>query len=120
MNNKIMIVDDEPFIHQLYRDILEYNGYTVMAEAYDGEEAINIYRTLEERPDVLIMDHRMPRKDGVEATIRIKEMDPAVKVIFASADTSVRSTAFEAGAVDFLAKPFQIRDLMSSIQKASG
>jgi two-component system chemotaxis response regulator CheY len=111
----VLIVDDEPFIHQLYKDILEFNGYQVMAEAYDGLEAIELYTSLEPKPDVIIMDHRMPNKDGVDTTIHIKEIDPKAKIIFASADSTIRERALNAGANGFLSKPFQINELVSAL-----
>ncbi len=113
----MLIVDDEPFIHQLYKDILEFNGYEVTGEAYDGQEAIEIFSSLKKKPDVIIMDHRMPNKDGVDTTIRIKEMCPKVKIIFASADTTIRTRALDAGASEFLSKPFQINDLVSALDE---
>lgn len=111
----VLIIDDEPFIHQLYRDVLEFNGFDIIAEAFDGQEAIEVYSELVRKPDVVIMDHRMPNKDGVEATIKIKEMDPKAKIIFASADSTIKHRAMEAGAVQFLCKPFQIRDLIETL-----
>jgi two-component system chemotaxis response regulator CheY len=113
----VLIVDDEPFIHQLYKDILEFNGFDVVGEAYDGEEAIEVYGKMETKPDLIIMDHRMPVKDGVDTTIQIKKMDDDVTIIFASADSSVRSRAIEAGAKEFLCKPFQIKELVESLKK---
>lgn len=113
----VLIVDDEPFIHQLYKDILEFNGYQVMAEAYDGLEAIEIYSSLEKKPDVIIMDHRMPNKDGVDTTIQIKEINPTAKIIFASADTTIRERALDAGASGFLSKPFQINELVLALHE---
>ena len=115
----VLIVDDEPFIHQLYRDILEFNGFSVIGGAFDGDEAIEIFERLEEKPDVIIMDHRMPNKDGIDTTLSIKKMDNSVKIIFASADSSVRTRAIEAGAMEFLCKPFQIKELVESLQKFS-
>lgn len=113
----VLIVDDEPFIHQLYRDILEFNGFDILGEAFDGDEAIQIFGDLDTKPDVIIMDHRMPNKDGVETMLMIKEMDPGVKIIFASADSSIRSKALESGALEFLCKPFQINDLVNSLRE---
>jgi two-component system chemotaxis response regulator CheY len=113
----VLIVDDEPFIHQLYRDILEFNGFDVVGEAFDGDEAIEVYEKMETKPDVIIMDHRMPNKDGVDTTMHIKKMDDKVTIIFASADSSVRSRAMEAGAKEFLCKPFQIKELVESLKK---
>ncbi|MEA3558423.1 MAG: response regulator [Candidatus Thermoplasmatota archaeon] len=112
----VLIVDDEPFIHQLYRDILEFNGFNILAEAYDGDEAVEMYDKMKIRPDVIIMDHRMPNKDGVETMIQIKKMDPDVKIIFASADSSIQLRAMESGAKEFLSKPFQINELVTTLQ----
>jgi len=112
----VLIVDDEPFIHQLYKDILEMNGYNVLAEAYDGLEALELFTRLHDKPDVIIMDHRMPNKDGVDTTISIREMDPSAKIIFASADSTIKSRAIDAGALEFLSKPFQISDLMTALR----
>lgn len=117
MMTTVLIVDDEPFIHQLYRDILEFNGFSVIGEAYDGDEAIDIFTKMEKKPDVIIMDHRMPNKDGVDTTIQIMEMEPDTKIVFASADSSVRGRALEAGAKEFLCKPFQIKELVESLKK---
>ena len=113
----VLIVDDEPFIHQLYRDILEFNGFEVVGEAFDGDEAIEVYERMDNKPDVIIMDHRMPNKDGVDTTLHIKSMDSDAKIIFASADSSVRARAMEAGALEFLCKPFQIKELVESLKK---
>jgi CheY-like chemotaxis protein len=68
MTTSVLIVDDELFIVELYRDILQLRGYKVMATAFDGEEAVRRYSSSEEKPDVIIMDHRMPVMNGVEAT----------------------------------------------------
>ena len=115
----VVIVDDEPFIYQLYKDILEFNGYQVMAEAYDGLEAVEIYSSLEKKPDVIIMDHRMPNKDGVDTTLMIKEINPAAKIIFASADSTIRERALNAGANGFLSKPFQINELVTALDEVA-
>ncbi|MGA1793481.1 MAG: response regulator [Thermoplasmatota archaeon] len=92
------------------------NGYSVLGEAYDGMEAIELFSSLAEKPDIIIMDHRMPNKDGVDTTLSIKEIDPTVKIIFASADSTIRTRALDAGALEFLSKPFQINDLMSALK----
>ncbi|MFO8050341.1 MAG: response regulator [Thermoplasmatota archaeon] len=112
----VLIVDDEPFIHQLYRDILEFTGFNIVGEAYDGDEAVRVYNEMDGKPDVIIMDQRMPNQDGLETMVQIMELDPDVKVIFASADSSVRDKALEYGAIKFLCKPFQINDLVTALQ----
>ncbi|OYD15535.1 hypothetical protein CH333_05495 [candidate division WOR-3 bacterium JGI_Cruoil_03_44_89] len=116
----VMIVDDEPVLHELLRDIFELNGYEVVGDAYDGEEALRIYRTLllsYRRPDVVIMDHRMPGKDGVETAVEMLEIDRSTKILFASADESAREKALGLGAVDFILKPFEISDILVAVEK---
>ena len=57
----VFIVDDEPVLHRLYRDIFEFNGYRVLAEAYDGEEAVRMFAEMVQKPDIILMDYRMPK-----------------------------------------------------------
>lgn len=116
----VLIVDDELFIVELYRDILQLRGYKVVGTAFDGEEAVRKYRSIPEKPDVIIMDHRMPIMNGVEATKEIVKMNPKQKVIFVSADVLVEKEARDAGAVDFLPKPFRMDDLIEKMEKLSG
>jgi len=115
----VLIVDDELFIVELYRDILQLRGYKVMGTAFDGEEAIRRYSDSFEKPDVVIMDHRMPVMNGVEATREIMRLNPNQKVIFVSADVLVEKEAREAGATEFLPKPFRMDDLIERMQKVS-
>jgi len=65
------------------------------------------------------MDHRTPNKDGVDSTIEILSMDPKARIVFASADSTVRERALEVGASEFLGKPFQMKDLLESLKKLS-
>lgn len=116
----ILIVDDEPILHELLRDIFELNGYEVVGDAYDGVEALRVYRTLAlsyKSPDVVIMDHRMPRKDGVETAVEMLEIDGSTKILFASADESARERALGIGAVGFIKKPFKIPEILGAVKK---
>lgn len=115
----VLIVDDELFIVELYRDILQLRGYKVVGTAFDGEEALRKYGNIPEKPDVIIMDHRMPIMNGVEATKKIMLMNPRQKVIFVSADVLVEKEARDAGAVEFLPKPFRMDDLIEKMQRVS-
>ena len=116
----VLIVDDELFIVELYRDILQLRGYKVMGTAFDGEEALRRYNDSLDKPDVVIMDHRMPVMNGVEATREIMRVNPKQKVIFVSADVLVEKEARDAGATEFLSKPFRMDDLIERMQKISG
>jgi two-component system chemotaxis response regulator CheY len=115
----VLIVDDELFIVELYRDILQLRGYKVVGTAFDGEEAIRKYRSSNQKPDVIIMDHRMPVMNGVEATKEILRANPTQKVIFVSADVMVEKEARDAGAIEFLPKPFRMDDLIEKMAKIS-
>jgi two-component system chemotaxis response regulator CheY len=115
----VLIVDDELFIVELYRDILQLRGYKVVGTAFDGEEAIRKYRSSDQKPDVIIMDHRMPVMNGVEATKEILRANPTQKVIFVSADVMVEKEARDAGAIEFLPKPFRMDDLIEKMAKIS-
>jgi len=111
---RVFVVDDEDFIRDLYKDVFESKGMTVSA-APNGDEALRILRTVKNKPDVIIMDHRMPGKDGIQTTQEIVRLDPSIPIIFSSADVSVRERALEAGAVSFWAKPFPVGMLVDAM-----
>lgn len=114
----VFLVDDERFIVDLYRDILEANGHTVVDVASDGEEAVRKYKQMKQKPVVIIMDQRMPIKDGVSATQEILKMDPDATIFFGSADLHIEKEALAAGAKGFLLKPFRIEELLAAITEA--
>ncbi|HUS56807.1 MAG TPA: response regulator [Thermoplasmata archaeon] len=115
----VFLVDDEKFIVDLYRDILEANGHEVIDVASDGEEAVRKYREMSEKPVVVIMDQRMPVKDGVSATQEILKMNPDATIFFGSADLHIEKEALAAGAKGFLLKPFRIEELLGAIEEAA-
>ncbi len=102
---RVFVVDDEDFIRDLYKDVFESAGLTVLS-ASSGDEALNVFKAMKSRPDIIIMDHRMPGKDGIQTTKEILRIDPSMTIVFSSADESVREQALEAGARSFWAKPF--------------
>ena len=101
---RIMIVDDELFFRELLRDMLEKEGFTIVAEAADGAEAVELARSL--RPDVIVMDVSMPKMSGIEATRQIVAELPGVRVVGLSMheDEEIAASMREAGAVDFVTK----------------
>jgi CheY-like chemotaxis protein len=113
LSARVFVVDDEDFIRDLYKDMFESRGHTVFS-AKDGEEAIQLIKTMPSKPDAIIMDHRMPGKDGIETTKEIRKFDPTIPVIFSSADETVREKAIMAGAVSFWTKPFPISMLIDA------
>lgn len=114
----IFIVDDEPTLREILADIISFNGHQVLDTAKDGREAVEKYKSFMVKPDITIMDYRMPLKDGVEAAEEIMKIDPGAKIIFASADQDVKDLAFKTGAVSFKQKPFSIEYLLDNIEKA--
>ena len=119
MSKRIMIVDDAIFMRMKLKDILEKNGYEVVAEAQNGADAIEKYRA--ERPDIVTMDITMPEMDGIEALKGIKRIDPSAKVIMCSAmgQQAMVMEAIQSGALDIIVKPFETDRVIDSIQKAS-
>ncbi|MED4934572.1 response regulator [Heyndrickxia coagulans] len=120
MAKKILIVDDAAFMRMMIKDILTKNGYDVVAEAADGAQAIEKYK--EHRPDLVTMDITMPEVDGIGALKEIKKIDPDAKVIMCSAmgQQAMVIDAIQAGAKDFIVKPFQADRVIEAIQKTLG
>ncbi len=110
---RVLVVDDQEFIRDLYKEMFESRGYTVFS-AKNGEEAVEHFREMKAKPDAVIMDHRMPGKDGIQTTKEILCMDPSMPIIFSSADEEVRDEAIRAGAVSFWAKPFPVGMLIDA------
>lgn len=114
----VLIADDLAFIKIVLRDILEKSGFRVVGEASNGREAIARY--LDTRPDVVLMDITMPEMDGLTALKKIRELDPAARVIMCSAIGQQRLIiqAIEMGAKDYIVKPFQPQRVVSALKKA--
>jgi len=116
----VLIVDDVRFIRVLLVEILEDKGYEVAGEATEGEEAIEMYGKL--KPDLVIMDIAMPGMDGITALKHIRTIDPEAKVIVISAYGTKKTVlkAIQAGAGDFIVKPFEPEQIISAISKVFG
>ena len=111
---KVLVVDDSEFMRKVLRNILEAGGYKVI-EARNANEAIE--RFSKEGADVITMDIVMPDQDGIEAVKRLKEANQGVKIIMVSALGHQRTVmrSLEAGAVDFIIKPFTADDVLESV-----
>lgn len=95
-------------------------GFKVLDSAENGKEAVNkfkaFFKNSGEIPDIILMDHRMPIKNGIEATKEILQLNASAKIIFISADPHIREEAIMVGAVNFLEKPFKIQDIITTIK----
>jgi len=117
MANKILIVDDAAFMRMMIKDILSKNGFEVVGEANDGSQAIEKYKEL--KPDLVTMDITMPEMDGITALKEIKKLDGNARVIMCSAmgQQAMVIDAIQAGAKDFIVKPFQADRVIEAIKK---
>jgi two-component system, response regulator PdtaR len=115
---RILLAEDETLIRLDLRDIIERAGFEICAEAKDGEEAVDLARR--ERPDLAILDVRMPRLDGIEAARRILDERPIpIVMLTAYSQEELVSRAVEAGVFGYLVKPFRESDLLPAIRAAS-
>ncbi len=114
----ILLVEDEFSLVRLYELVLTTFGHKILAVANNGEEAVQKYKNLPCKPDIIIMDHRMPIKNGIDATEEILAINRDAKIIFASADEEAREKAEMMGVLSFKSKPFSNEKLLRNIEKA--
>lgn len=114
---RVLIAEDEALIRLDLKEMLEEAGYTVVGEAADGEQAIDLARKLE--PDLVILDVKMPVLDGISAAERITEESIApVVMLTAFSQRELVERAVDAGAMAYLVKPFSKSDLLPAIEVA--
>ncbi len=115
---KIMIVEDLAITQEILKEVLGLDGHTVIFSAYNGQEAIDYFLNKEnEMPDLVLMDHRMPGKDGITTMKEIFEITDTIVVIFVSADPTAQNAALEMGAVDYLIKPISVKSFLEKVNK---
>src|SRR5690242_20064724 len=114
---KILVAEDETIIRLDLRDLLERAGFEVVAEAKDGEEAVALARS--EQPDLILLDVKMPRLDGIEAARRILDERPIpIVMLTAYGQQELVARAAEVGVFGYLVKPFREQDLLPAIHTA--
>jgi len=114
--SRILIVDDASFMRMMLRNILSSHGYQIVGEAENGLKAIEAYQQL--KPDIMLIDLIMPEMGGIEAVKRIVQIDPHAKIIICSAmgQQALVVEAMQAGAKDFIIKPFQPTSVTEAVQ----
>jgi response regulator NasT len=115
---RVLIADDQPLVRLDLRDQLERRGYDVCAEARDGAEAVALARA--SRPDVAVLDVRMPRLDGIAAGRRLRDEAIPVVLLTGYGRDAAAARAAEAGAAEILAKPFTDGALLAALRWAVG
>ena len=120
MPKRVLIVDDAVFMRNMIKDIFSGGGFEVVGEAANGLEAVDRWREL--KPDLTTMDIVMPFKSGIEATREIVARDPKALIVMCSAlgQESLVMEAIEAGASDFIVKPFKAEDVLAVVKKVLG
>jgi NarL family two-component system response regulator LiaR len=115
---RTLVTDDDPLVRRLIRDVLQREDITVIAEATTGREAVEL--ALFYRPDVVVMDYMMPEMDGIEATRRIYEQAPEIRVILltGAGDESLGMRGLRAGAAGFLSKDMELEALPRALRAA--
>ncbi len=118
MSKKLLLTDDAPIIRLKLKNIVTEQGYEVVGEANNGEEAVKLYKDL--KPDLVTMDIVMPEKTGIEALEEILAFDKAAKIIMVTAIDQRESLmkAIRLGAVDYVVKPFDDARVLEAISKA--
>jgi len=116
---RVFITDDEPDIVELYLEVLTLSGHEAVGTAYNGAEAAERILAMHPPPDLILMDHRMPVKTGLETAAQILAARPELRIIFISADRSVAQRARALGVLDFHNKPFTVDRLISILDQAA-
>jgi two-component system chemotaxis response regulator CheY len=114
---RILVADDASFMRQMIREIVEAEGHEVVGEASDGIEAIDQFKM--HHPDLVTMDIVMPRRSGIDAVKGILELDTGARVVMCSAlgQETLVNEALQAGALDFIVKPFKPDAVIKTLRK---
>ena len=114
---RVLVADDASFMRQMIREIVESEGFEVCGEASDGIEAVDQFKKLQ--PDVVTMDIVMPLKSGIDAVRGIVALDPGARVVMCSAlgQETLVAEAIQAGAKDFIVKPFKPDAVVETLKK---
>jgi two-component system chemotaxis response regulator CheY len=120
VSNTVLVCDDAIFMRTMVGDILTQAGFEVVGEAETGLQAVEKYRQL--KPDFVTMDIIMPDMGGIDAVREICKFDPAARILMCSAmgQQALVVEAIQAGAKDFVVKPFQPSRVLEAVQRVLG
>jgi len=112
---KILIADDSDAIRLVLKDILSIGDHDIVGESTDGEESISMYKEI--KPDMILLDLAMPKKDGLTVVKEIIEFDPNAKIILitASDDQKIIKECLSHGASSYISKPFDFKVVLKGI-----
>lgn len=114
---RVLVADDARFMRELIREIIEPEGFEVVGEATDGQEAVDLFGKLQ--PDLVTMDVVMPKRSGIDAVKEILLNHPAARVVMVSAlgQEALVMEALQAGALDYIVKPFKPDNVLGTLRK---
>ena len=114
---RVLVADDASFMRQMIRDIIDQEGFEVVGEAADGVEVVEKFTEL--TPDLVMMDIVMPKRSGIDAVKAIMEIAPQANVVMCSAlgQETLVMEAIQAGAKDFIVKPFKPESVLTTLRK---
>jgi two-component system chemotaxis response regulator CheY len=120
VSHTVLVCDDAMFMRTMISDILSQAGYEVVGEAESGNQAVQRYQQL--KPDLVTMDIVMPDMGGIEAVREIMKIDPSARILMCSAmgQQALVIEAIQAGAKDFVVKPFQPSRVLEAVQRVLG
>lgn len=118
----VMVVDDDVLVRNVLKEVLKLNKHNVV-EASDGQEALEIINP-NALPDLIFMDHQMPRRSGIDCAKQLKTLYPSLKIILISGSFGIDDDGYLAANkylfTDIFLKPFQIKDVVSTVEYALG
>lgn len=112
----ILVVEDDEYLRKMYEILLKKEEYKVETAA-NGKEAVEKFKHSLIKPQLILMDYRMPVMNGLDALQKILKLDDSARIIMISAERQIREKAFELGAIQFIDKPFKFKHLLSSVEK---
>ncbi len=118
----ILVVDDDILVRTVLKEVLKLNKHNVM-EASDGQEVLD---TIDPNalPDLIFMDHQMPRLSGIDCVRQLKTLYPSLKIVLISGSVDITDDGYLASIkylfTDIILKPFQIKDVVSIVENALG
>ena len=118
MINIFLVEDNKTICSLLERFFQSIVDMEIIQIASNGQIAVDLYLLIRDKIDLIIMDNRMPLKNGIEASIEMLKINKDEKIIFASADSGIREKTLALGAVAFISKPFNLEDLEKIVRYA--
>ncbi len=117
---RVLVCDDSAFMRMMLKKVLTEMGHQIIAEAADGKEAVDKY--CQHKPDLTTMDITMPERDGIDAVKIIRREDKKAKIIMVTAigQQQILREAIDAGAAEFIVKPFEASQVAKAVEKVLG